>query len=212
MRCGPTRADSRETIGGLEHARLEPGEGELGEVVLGSIRSVAAVVKTLPRVDEGSPIAGAVARVRAQGGHVQADFGMALDMPAGYVAWAEPELGLVRVAPISVDVSMATNLLVHHPAIFTSATLTTGGSFAPLARRLGLASAEIPDDPAALDVEDPISRTYDGVRVEGSFDFSRQGLLYVGSHLPDPREDAWPKKRPLRRERSWRRRGVGRWC
>lgn len=182
----------RETITNLEHARLEPSDGELGEAVLGSIRAVAAVVKALPGGDEGNPIAGAVARVRAQGGHVQADFGMALDMPAGYVAWAEPTFGLVRVAPITVDFSLAANLLVHHPAIFTSATLTTGGSFAPLARRLGLAAAEIPDDPAALDVAEPLSRTYEGVQVDGSFDYSQQGLLYVGSQLPDPREEAWP--------------------
>jgi len=179
-------------ISNLEHARLDPSEGELGNVILGAIRSVAAVVKALPRVDEGDSLSGALARVRAQGGHVQADFGIALDMPAGYVAWAEPDQGLVRVAPVSVDFSIAANLLVHHPAIFTSATLTSGGSFAPLARRLGLAAAEVPDDPAALDVAEPLSRTYEGLRVEGSFDYSRQGLLYVGSHLPDPREDGWP--------------------
>jgi len=175
----------------LDHARLEPGHGELGDAILGSIRSVAAVVRALPRIDDNDPTAGAVARIRAQGGHVQGDFGMALDMPGGYVAWAEPKQLVVRVAPISVDFSIAANLLVHHPTIFTSATLTTGGSFAPLARRLGLAAEEIADDPAAFDVDDPLSRTYEGVRVEGSFDYSRQGILYVGSWLPDPRDDGW---------------------
>jgi ATP-dependent DNA helicase DinG len=116
---------------------------------------------------------------------------MALDMPPGYVAWAEPNRGVVRVAPVSVDFSIATNLLVHHPAIFTSATLTSGGSFVPLARRLGLAREAIPDDPAAIDVADPLPRTYESIQVEGSFDYGRQGLLYVAAELPDPRRDEW---------------------
>jgi len=180
-------------IASLPEARLLPADGALGEAILESIRSVAAVSKALPKADDDDPFAGAIARVRAQGGHVQADFGMALDMPDGHVAWAEPGRRVVRVAPITVDFPIAANLLVHHPTILTSATLTTGGSFAPLARRLGLTSEPVPDDPAAFDVEDPLQRTYAGIRVEGSFDYSQQGLLYVGAGLPDPRSDGWPR-------------------
>ena len=178
-------------IGQLREERLVPGDGPLGQLILGAVRATAKIVRALPKVDEGDSLAGAIARIRAQGGHIQADFGMALDMPDGHVAWAEPTRRVVRVAPISVDFSIAANLLVHHPTILTSATLTTGGSFAPLARRVGLSSHEIDDDPAAFDVEDPLARTYEGLRVEGSFDYSKQGLLYVASELPDPREDTW---------------------
>jgi ATP-dependent DNA helicase DinG len=181
----------RGVIEGLDHARLEPGDGDLGEAVLAAIRAVAGVANGLPKLDDDDPLFGGVARVRAQSAHVQADFGMALDMPPGYVAWAEPNRGVVRVAPVSVDFSIATNLLVHHPAIFTSATLTSGGSFVPLARRLGLAREAIPDDPAAIDVADPLPRTYESIQVEGSFDYGRQGLLYVAAELPDPRRDEW---------------------
>ncbi|MCP3993453.1 MAG: ATP-dependent DNA helicase [bacterium] len=178
-------------IEGLGEVRLVPSEDNLGDLILGSIRAVAAVSKALPKVDDGEPLSGAVARARAQGGHVQADFGMALDMPDGHVAWAEPQRRVVRVAPVSVDFSIAANLLVHHPTIFTSATLTTGGSFVPLARRIGLSAQPIADDPAALDVEDPLSRAYEGLRVDGSFDYARQGLLYIASELPDPRQPDW---------------------
>ena len=180
-----------DALDGLPEARLTPADGLLGEAILGAIRAVSLVTRALPKVDEDQPMAGAVARVRAQGGHIQADFGIALDLPDGFVAWAEPGRRVVRVAPISVDLSIAANLLVHHPTILTSATLTTGGSFAPLARRVGFSSRPIPDDPAAFDVEDPLPRIYEGLRVEGSFDYSTQGLLYVASELPDPRQPEW---------------------
>ncbi|MCP4304061.1 MAG: ATP-dependent DNA helicase [bacterium] len=178
-------------IGALPAERLNPTTGSLGEVILAAIRAVAQATRALPKVDDDTPLAGPIARVRAQSGHVQADFGFALDLPEGYVAWAEPDRRVVRVAPITVDHSIASNLLVHCPTIMTSATLTTGGSFAPLARRLGLASQPLSEDPAAFDVEDPLPRTYEGLCVEGSFDYAKQGLLYVASELPDPREDAW---------------------
>ncbi len=176
----------------LEESRLIPEQGPLGEEILSGIRAVAAVVKALPKVDEDDAIAGAVARARAQGGHVQADFGMALDLPSGHVAWAEPGRRIVRVAPITVDFPIAANLLVHLPTILTSATLTSAGSFAPLARKLGLITELLADDPAAFDVEDPLDRTYASLRVEGGFDYANQGLLYVASELPDPRQPEWP--------------------
>lgn len=191
IRLGAERLSAE--IGRLAEVRLIPAEGALGDAILGAIRAVAAATKALPKTEEDAPIAGAVARARAQGGHIQADFGMALDMPAGHVAWAEPVRNVVRVAPIAVDLPIAANLLVHHPTILTSATLTTGGSFAPLARRLGLIGEHLVDDPAAFDVEDPLPRTYDALRVDGSFDYSKQGLLYVASDLPDPRQPDWPE-------------------
>lgn len=191
---GELRA-SADRLGGLfqalPEARLDPAEGEPGDAILGAIRSVSRAEKALPKVDEDDARSGAIARVRNQGGHLQGDFGLALDLPDGYVAWAEPPRAVVRVAPVAVDASIAINLLVHNPTILTSATLTTGGSFAPLAARLGLSSRPIVDDPAAIDVEEPLPRTYDELRVEGSFDFARQGLLYTATDLPDPREEDW---------------------
>jgi ATP-dependent DNA helicase DinG len=189
VRTSATRLNA--AISQLEEKRLDPAGGELGDAILAAIRAVAAVSKALPKVDDDAPLAGAIARVRTQGGHVQGDFGLALDMPDSFVAWAEPGRTVVRVAPVSVDSSIAANLLVHHPTIMTSATMTTGGSFAPVARRLGLVEIPITEDPAAFDVEDPLARTYAGIRVEGSFDYSRQGLLYVASHLPNPRDERW---------------------
>ena len=189
VRSSATRLN--DAIVRLDEERLDPAAGELGEAILGAIRAVGAVGKALPKVEGDSPLAGAIARVRTQGGHVQGDFGLALDMPDSFVAWAEPGRKVIRVAPVTVDLPIAANLLVHYPTIMTSATMTTGGSFAPVARRLGLLDRAVAEDPAAFEVEDPLPRTYAALRVEGGFEYSRQGLLYVASHLPNPREAGW---------------------
>ncbi|MDJ0923698.1 MAG: ATP-dependent DNA helicase [Acidimicrobiia bacterium] len=180
-----------DIIADLPEARLSPAEGELGEVILGALRAVARADRAVPKPDEEDPLRGAVARARNQGGHLQADFGLALDMPEGYVAWVEAGRRVIRVAPVSVATPIAANLLVHHPAILTSATLTTGGSFAAIAGKLGLVSKQPADDPVATDVAEPLERTYRELRVEGSFDYSRQGLLYIAAGLPDPRDGGW---------------------
>jgi ATP-dependent DNA helicase DinG len=178
-------------IATLLPARVDTTEGELGGAILTASRAVAAAAATLRRVEDADPIAGAVARVQAQAGHLVGDFDLALALPDGSVAWAEPERAVVRVAPVEVDASLATHLLVARPTILTSATLTVGGSFIPLAARLGFLEEPIDPDPFAGDAPDPVARTYRPLRVEGSFDYARQGLLYVASRLPDPREDSW---------------------
>jgi ATP-dependent DNA helicase DinG len=175
----------------LPPTRLEPGEGEVGTAITAAVRAVSACLKALKQADDGDPDLGAINRVKAQGGHVMGDFDYALDLPSGSVAWAEPHRAAVRVAPIEVAPSLAGTLLVHLPTIVTSATLSLGGNFAPLAHRLGFVDAPLVDDPFADGVDDPLPRTYHALQVEGSFDYPAQGLLYVASHLPDPRDEAW---------------------
>jgi ATP-dependent DNA helicase DinG len=155
------------------------------------MRAVSAATKALRRVDDGHPDAGPISRVRTQGGHVAADFGLALDLPDQWVSWYEPDRRVIRVAPVEVDASVAAALLPHVPAILTSATLTVGGTFGPLATRLGFLAVDVDDDPNLVDVTNPLRRTYESLRVPGSFDYQRQGLLYVASQLPDPRSEAW---------------------
>ena len=171
--------------------RLDPGSGEVGSAIAQGARAVSAATKALRRVDDGQPDAGPISRVKTQGGHVAGDFALALDLPEQWVSWYEPPRPVIRVAPVEVDTSMAAALLPHVPAILTSATLTVGGSFGPLAARLGFLAEDDEDDPFLVDVDDPVRRTYDGLRVPGSFDYQRQGLLYVASDLPDPRTEEW---------------------
>lgn len=190
LRAAAERLDMASA--GAFPARLDPGSAPVGEAVLGCIDRVGAAGRALRQDESDERVAGAIARVKAQGGHVQADFGMALDLPSGYVAWAEPERRLIRIAPIEVDDSIARSLLVHRPAILTSATMTIGGSFISLAQRLGFAAASPDDDSLAEEVVDPLPRTYRELNVQGTFDYAAQGLLYVAAGLPEPPHADWP--------------------
>jgi ATP-dependent DNA helicase DinG len=89
-----------------------------------------------------------------------------------FVYWTERRgRGLyLQATPIDVSGVLAERLMSKvDTIILTSATLTVAGSFDYAESRLGLKGA----------------RTLD---VPSQFDFSRQALLYVPPHLPDPRE------------------------
>ena len=183
----------RSHVEGLSGARLTPGEGELGTLLREARRATNAVGKSLVKLDdEVGPDAGPLARVKNQIGHLVVDMDIAFDLPDGYVAWSEPYRATVRVAPVEVSTSLAGGLLTSTPTMLTSATLSIGGRFDALAGRLGYLGEPIEDDPFADDVEDPIGRVYRGLSVPGSFDFMRQGLLYIAAHLPDPRDETYP--------------------
>ncbi|HLS15515.1 MAG TPA: ATP-dependent DNA helicase [Beutenbergiaceae bacterium] len=90
------------------------------------------------------------------------------------VLWCERGRGpgegsRLKVAPLNVSAPIATELLADRAAVLTSATLSLGGSFEASARAVGMA----PGGHTALAVDSP-------------FDYARQGILYVGAHLPPP--------------------------
>lgn len=91
----------------------------------------------------------------------------------GDVVWLERQSRgeILRVAPLDVAPVLAAALFSRRTAVLTSATLTVGGSFEPLARRLGLAGRY-----RSLDVGSP-------------FSYRRQAILYVARHLPPPSRD-----------------------
>lgn len=91
-------------------------------------------------------------------------------------AFAAPRLS---VAPLDVSGLVRTHLLDGRSAVLTSATLTLGGSFEPLARSLGLT---VPADPAGV-------APWHAIDVGSPFDYPRQGILYVAKHLPPPGRD-----------------------
>ncbi|ACQ80685.1 helicase c2 [Beutenbergia cavernae DSM 12333] len=78
----------------------------------------------------------------------------------------------LRVAPLDVAGLVATHLVADRAAVLTSATLELGGSFAPVASSLGLATG-----------------AYRAERVASPFDYARQGIRYVARHLPRPGSD-----------------------
>jgi ATP-dependent DNA helicase DinG len=107
-------------------------------------------------------------------------------------------------APLAVNGLIRANLLAGRSGVLTSATLALGGSFAPIARAVGLDSrpdAEpqgparlAPGDPAAPSAvpsaasEGPAGDTlpWHGLDVGSPFDYPRQGILYIARHLPPP--------------------------
>jgi ATP-dependent DNA helicase DinG len=111
----------------------------------------------------------------------------------------------LRVAPLHVGGLLAERLFKPRTVVLTSATLTLGGSFEPLARQWGLpplgqadpvAQAAVEPGPAARpDAES--ARTTDrldwtGLDVGSPFDHRRSAILYVARHLPPPGRDGLP--------------------
>ncbi|WP_313409630.1 ATP-dependent DNA helicase, partial [Aeromicrobium sp.] len=80
----------------------------------------------------------------------------------------------LRIAPIDVSGALRAKLFGEKTVVLTSATLTLGGSFGPVAASLGL-------DMAGTD--------WTGLDVGSPFDYGRQGILYVAKNLPAPGRD-----------------------
>ncbi|MCB1252786.1 MAG: ATP-dependent DNA helicase, partial [Austwickia sp.] len=94
------------------------------------------------------------------------------------VAWIsdEPRRGKVlRVAPMSVAMSMREAIFGARTVVLTSATLELGGSFDAVAGTLGLRGEGAPE--------------WDGLDVGSPFDYPRQAIAYVARQLPAPGRD-----------------------
>jgi ATP-dependent DNA helicase DinG len=101
-----------------------------------------------------------------------------LDRPFAEDARRPPTL---RVAPLEVGPVLRDRLFGQRTVALTSATLSLGGSFTPLAFQWGL-PAEADDHLA-----------WAGIDVGSPFDHQRSGILYVARHLPPPGRDQLPE-------------------
>jgi ATP-dependent DNA helicase DinG len=116
----------------------------------------------------------------------------------------------LRVAPLDVGGVLAERLFGRRTVILTSATLSVGGSFEPLARQWGLPPHRRGETPAAGPGEPADSSTgpgmglsdgtedspgrlaWTGLDVGSPFDHPRSGILYVARHLPSPGREGLP--------------------
>ncbi|MGH3170987.1 MAG: ATP-dependent DNA helicase [Trebonia sp.] len=80
---------------------------------------------------------------------------------------------VVCVAPLEVGEILAESLFSERTVVLTSATLTLGGSFGPLARQWG------------LDVES-MGGEWNGIDVGSPFTHGKSGILYVAKQLQPP--------------------------
>ncbi|MGO3152859.1 MAG: ATP-dependent DNA helicase [Galactobacter sp.] len=90
----------------------------------------------------------------------------------GYVVPDESTPAVLMVAPLSVAAQLREGLFDGHTVVLTSATLTLGNRFDPVAGDLGLLGEGAPK--------------WDGIDVGSPFDYPKQGMLYVAQHLPAP--------------------------
>jgi ATP-dependent DNA helicase DinG len=89
----------------------------------------------------------------------------------GYVSWVEQRgRGIfLQASPIDVAEALQERLFHHHqPMILTSATLSTGRTFAFIKSRLGIPEAE-------------------ELLLDSPFEYASQTILYLPTALPDPR-------------------------
>jgi ATP-dependent DNA helicase DinG len=92
------------------------------------------------------------------------------------VLWLSDGRGpVLHVAPVDVSGSLRDKLFEEKTVVLTSATLTVGGGFDPVAASVGLRPGD--------------SDTWRGLDVGSPFDYPRQGILYVAKHLPPPGRD-----------------------
>src|SRR5262249_40436335 len=97
----------------------------------------------------------------------------------------------LRGAPLEVAGLLAERLFGRRTVTLTSATLSLGGSFGPLARQWGLPPADDGGSPAAEgtdpgpadgdlgpDLADPRALIWSGIDVGSPFDHPRSGILY----------------------------------
>jgi ATP-dependent DNA helicase DinG len=96
----------------------------------------------------------------------------------GWVPGDETAAPVLCVAPLSVAGRLREGLFGRATTVLTSATLTVGESFDPVAGSLGLLGPGAP--------------RWTGVDVGSPFDYPRQGVLYVARHLPRPGRTSSP--------------------
>ncbi|GAA0314311.1 ATP-dependent DNA helicase [Actinoallomurus spadix] len=116
----------------------------------------------------------------------------------------------LRVAPLGVGGLLRERLFGRRTTVLTSATLSLGGSFEPLARQWGLpplgtaagapadgaAEAAEPSEPPEGDAKKDGGQRplrWSGLDVGSPFDHARSGILYIARSLPQPGRDGLPE-------------------
>jgi ATP-dependent DNA helicase DinG len=136
------------------------------------------------------------ARVKGAVNEIKTTAQKMMRMGESQVLWYEPTFSTLYLAPLAVSHVLRENLFTHTPVIATSATLTVGKSFDPIARSLGIltsASAEEESEDEDWSIDPSNVQMLD---VGSPFDFANQGMLYLPKELPEPGRDG-PSKEAL---------------
>ncbi len=183
-------------LGECRPGRFDSIPEALGDALVLVRDAARACLSAYPKDGEGDADAG---RTQARGS-VQEVFVTAERMAAGSpadVLWlsegGERMPPRLHVAPLQVWGPMREKLLSDKTVVFTSATLMLGGDFTVVASSVGLTpgervvDTEAGDRPSDESSDEPIP--WRGLDVGSPFDYGRQAILYVASHLPAPGRD-----------------------
>jgi ATP-dependent DNA helicase DinG len=165
-----------EVIARTEPGRIDVPEQQLADA-LALVRDAArACFSSFPK--EKADLEGDAARQQARGmvdDVRQIAERMAIKLETEVLWLDESRNGpRLHVAPIDVASRLREKLFEEKTVVLTSATLTLGGGFDPLAASLGLEPGD--DSWTSIDVGSP-------------FHYRSQGMLYVAKHLPAPARD-----------------------
>jgi ATP-dependent DNA helicase DinG len=143
--------------------------GEIRDALCGNLQALASMVSNVPKIsDELRSVARRAHEVR-----VEVEIILASEPAGDFACWAERRDRnlILHASPVEVGELLKSRLYERVPAIvFTSATLSAGGTFDYFKSRLGL-----DDDPAPSEV------------ILGSpFDYACQTMLYIPRGLPEP--------------------------
>lgn len=183
--------DLRDALDEAPLERIEDPECELS-AVLRQTRDVAR--RVVSHLDDEEP---AEKQAKAAAKEI---FDIAEQMAALHpqdVLWVSERERFGRwlvVAPLNVAGLMRDKIFNETPTVLTSATLKIGGQFESVAASVGLGRGErLSDEADSLDSEGTDSDLpligWRAIDVGSPFDYGRQGILYVASHLPPPRRD-----------------------
>jgi len=160
---------------------------EAAEAVIAAINADSEIIDPDAMADR--------ARVKGAVNEVKTTAQKLMKIGNGQVLWYEPTFSTLYLAPLAVSHVLRENLFTQTPVIATSATLTVGKSFDPIAKSLGIitTNSEIETE----DEDNPVDPSNVQMLDVGSpFDFANQGMLYLPKQLPEPGRDG-PSKEAL---------------
>ena len=184
-----SRSDEERKLSELPNELAAPVRKvkEAAEAVIAAINADSEIVDPDTLADR--------ARVKGAVNEIKTTAQKLMKVGSGQVLWYEPTFSTLYLAPLAVSHVLRDNLFTQTPVIATSATLTVGKSFDPIAKSLGIVidekseegqESDTPVDPANVQMLD----------VGSPFDFANQGMLYLPKHLPEPGRDG-PSKEAL---------------
>ena len=154
----------------VEVGRIDAPTEELVEALQLVRDSARAALSSFPK-ESGDDVDAARQQAKGMVDDVRLIADRMAAKPESAVLWMSDHRNgpTLHIAPIDVSGHLRDKLFGENTVVLTSATLTLGGGFAPVAASLGLKDGE-----------------YEAIDVGSPFAYDKQGMLYVASHLPAP--------------------------